>query len=397
MKPDDRDEPHPHSDPSVDDREDAPPPEEGHDPRPDETVVAETSHVTQAIPGNPHPFAVGDRKVHKKARGMLGRGHKREDPQGGGHDGDASAHSGGRGWMSYVLNGVLALACGVGGAWAFSYYESKQGDKSQDDGSSKKDDSSKGQAKGQADPGGSSKRGDSGPETSKPTPAKEIDTLKADIRDLSTKFGTLQERFDSFAGLRGSTSRDLAALQVQMKELSRSVGEVASVPNRLQPLEEMVHRLQGQVNDQRFQRAVEKDRVRPTGEAPTVADENRKLDPAAGPSRASVASTDSDSRDDALADGMVMFKKGQYSKADEIFRKLQLARPQDARVWYFSALAHGLATGQWDGETKRFVVQGADRERAGSPTASRIDAAFADLSPAQGKNWLSAYRSQLVK
>ena len=100
---------------------------------------------------------------------------------------------------------------------------------------------------------------------------------------------------------------------------------------------------------------------------------------------------------DALAEGMSLFKKGAYSQAQAVFHGLRQTRPQDARVWYFSALANGLSTGRWEGEARSFVVQGADRERAGLPATSVIDSAFADLSPAAGKEWLAAYRKQLLK
>ena len=46
----------------------------------------------------------------------------------------------------------------------------------------------------------------------------------------------------------------------------------------------------------------------------------------------------------------------------------------------------------WKGETERLVTQGVDREKAGKPSKSQIDAAFADLTPETGKDWLAFYR-----
>ena len=66
----------------------------------------------------------------------------------------------------------------------------------------------------------------------------------------------------------------------------------------------------------------------------------------------------------------------------------------DARVDYYAALAHGFATGQRRGEVERLVARGIEHEAAGEPERSKIDEAFADLSAAQGKDWLAAYRKR---
>ncbi len=91
------------------------------------------------------------------------------------------------------------------------------------------------------------------------------------------------------------------------------------------------------------------------------------------------------------------FKKGKYIQAEEIFKDLRVSKSGDARVWYFSALAHGLVTNTWDGETLQFVMNGAERESKGSPSTKEIDETFAFLTPQQGKDWLNAYRARLVK
>ena len=71
--------------------------------------------------------------------------------------------------------------------------------------------------------------------------------------------------------------------------------------------------------------------------------------------------------------------------------------PDDARVWYFTALANGLATKQWTGETEELVARGVEREKAGTPPAADIDAAFSDLTRANGKDWLAYYRRRASK
>jgi TolA-binding protein len=93
-----------------------------------------------------------------------------------------------------------------------------------------------------------------------------------------------------------------------------------------------------------------------------------------------------------LQAGVDFFQKKNYAEASEIFADLSKAQSDDARVWYYAALSRGLATRDWKGETERLVTQGVDREKAGKPDKSRIDAAFADLTPETGRDWLAFYR-----
>ena len=73
------------------------------------------------------------------------------------------------------------------------------------------------------------------------------------------------------------------------------------------------------------------------------------------------------------------------------------AHPDDARVWYYSALANGLATKQWKGETEELVNKGVDCEKSGNPAAAEIDAAFSNLTKANGQDWLAYYRKRAAK
>ena len=45
-----------------------------------------------------------------------------------------------------------------------------------------------------------------------------------------------------------------------------------------------------------------------------------------------------------------------------------------------------------DGKTAELVQTGIEREKAGTPSSSEIDAAVRDLTAATGKDWLAAYR-----
>ena len=96
--------------------------------------------------------------------------------------------------------------------------------------------------------------------------------------------------------------------------------------------------------------------------------------------------------DGAFRQAVALCKQGKYRDALELFRRLEQTNPHDARVWYFAALSNGFATGKWDGKTAELVQKGIEREKAGSPGSAEIDAAFRDLTPATGKDWLAAYR-----
>jgi hypothetical protein len=93
-----------------------------------------------------------------------------------------------------------------------------------------------------------------------------------------------------------------------------------------------------------------------------------------------------------LGPGIELFRQKHYDQASDIFGGLTKTRPEDARVWYFAALARGLATRDWKGETERLVTQGVEREKAGKPAKAEIDSTFADLTTASGKDWLAFYR-----
>jgi len=94
----------------------------------------------------------------------------------------------------------------------------------------------------------------------------------------------------------------------------------------------------------------------------------------------------------SLLPGTELFKQRKYQQANESFTSLTRSHPDDARVWYYAALARGLATRDWKGETEKLVTEGVQREIAGTPERSEIDSTFSDLTPETGKDWLAFYR-----
>ena len=98
-----------------------------------------------------------------------------------------------------------------------------------------------------------------------------------------------------------------------------------------------------------------------------------------------------------LEQGIRLYDRMQFAPAREVFARLQETDPDDARVWYYAALANGYATNDWGGETERLVDRGVACERAGTPDAALIDATFAGLTPPDARAWLMSYRRRTVR
>jgi hypothetical protein len=92
--------------------------------------------------------------------------------------------------------------------------------------------------------------------------------------------------------------------------------------------------------------------------------------------------------------GAVLFRAGKYPAAREVFLTLVQNDPNDARLWYFAALANGLSSGDWTGESEGMVRRGLACEQKGRPKRSDIDDQFSTLTKEQGKDWLEEWRKR---
>ena len=90
--------------------------------------------------------------------------------------------------------------------------------------------------------------------------------------------------------------------------------------------------------------------------------------------------------------GAALFRQGKYPAAREVFLTVGQNYPNDARLWYFAALANGLTSGDWAGESEGMVRRGLACEERGSPKRSDIDAQFSTLTKETGKDWLAEWR-----
>lgn len=359
--------------------------------RPEETTVAETTPGRDSSRTAP-PSAEGDPK---------GQDHgARDAPKRDHHPGPGRPAEPPRsGWMRYAITGAVALACGVGGAWGYSRFASDQDKKSSSGDASKQakkggDEGSSKRGPGDAQAkGGEDAPAGGGPTEAKDAPPGSLGNLSDQVKNLSGRFETLRQRIEMISMPKDTNPPDLAALRIRMDEFARNVDDLKALMARSREMDERLTRLQDQMKGMAG---------RPGGSVDPPAADPGRLAPATSDLKAEAPvdpppPVKPGATDEALEAGIALFKKEKYPQAMAAFRSLQQSKSQDARVWYYSALANGFATGQWDGETRSFVMQGAERERAGLPAASVIDAAFSDLLPGSGKNWLDSYRSQLVK
>ena len=214
-----------------------------------------------------------------------------------------------------------------------------------------------------------------------PAPAT-VDNLKAlkdEVAALGGKLDGLRTQVESMP--KPHPAPDLGPLQAKVDDL-------ATLPTVVSPLSKQVEELStrvGTMNDALVALKAEVSSIQ-NGGGPRA-----ESAPSSNPEKPVENGADFGA---ALKSEIASFRQGNYSQALGAFEKLQKQHPDDARVWYYSALANGLTTGKWDGKTATLVKEGVAREKAGTPDAAQIDAEFAGLTKATGKEWLDFYRKQ---
>ena len=236
------------------------------------------------------------------------------------------------------------------------------------------------------------------PATEKPGPeaaksgaasADEIEQLKAEIKGLTKK---LEERAAS-----PESTVQIKSLDDKIADLGKTVSEMPSRFDTISQKLEAVSKNDDQATAPKVD-AIER-RIGEISQSIDTIKADLASKPAlttttpSTPIPAAVASVDAQTMDQAVD----LFKKGKFAEAKDAFTRLQAVLPDDARVWYFSALANGLATRDWKGESERLVTTGMAKEKSGSPDRAKIDATFSDLTTNTGKDWLTYYRSRAAQ
>lgn len=302
-------------------------------------------------------------------------------------------------WKTMLVTAVLALVCGVGGAWGYSAMfgpsksDKQDGDSSKSDSSksdSGKSDSDKGDKSGGKSGGNKGKDSGSGGASASEIPgfssARDADTFKKELEHLAHRLDLLGGRIDQLTTNEDKTPPVLHTVQRKVTDLEREVDEVANLPSKFSRLEQ-------KLSDLKQELVILKERMSGSElplasevtPSPNQYDANRGTATAADPA---------DEATLKLATGLL--HEGHYSQSYEVLRRLQRERPDDARVWYLSALAHGLSTDKWDGKTKQLAEHGIACERSGHPSHQAIDDALSGLSSV-GKDWIASQRSEAMK
>jgi hypothetical protein len=208
----------------------------------------------------------------------------------------------------------------------------------------------------------------------------EVERLRAEIEALARQVDAVQGHLK--APSRPEPVPDLGPLRSQLEDLARVSARLAPLPEQLQALDERVGALDKALGTLSGEVASLREQSRAAIGPPARADELERV------------------RGEGVTDwvgarGTALFAEGKYAEARNVFLKHAEAHPDDARLWYGAALANGLATRDWRGDSERLVKMGLEREQAGTPGRAEIEAHFADLSRTQGREWLAWWRKRL--
>jgi TolA-binding protein len=215
-----------------------------------------------------------------------------------------------------------------------------------------------------------------------------VDALTSRIGEVQLELGTLGRELARLEGrLNARTNAppappDLAPLRTRIDDLVKESQRLSPLPATFESLRQRVDALDKGLNALRTD----------------VAAVPKQLDASLNALKDAMVSRsapDQVSPADIARDlGAALFRAGKYPAAREVFLTLVQNYPNDARLWYFAALANGLTSGDWAGETERMVRRGLECEQGGRPKRSDIDAQFSTLTREQGKDWLEEWRKR---
>jgi hypothetical protein len=215
-----------------------------------------------------------------------------------------------------------------------------------------------------------------------------VEALTSRIGEVQSELGTIGRELARLEGrLNAKTNAppappDLAPLRTRIDHLVEESKRLSPLPATFESLRPRVDALEKSLNALRTE----------------VAAVPKKLDASLNAFKDAMVSRsapDQVSPADIARDlGAVLFREGKYPAAREVFLTLVQNYPNDARLWYFAALANGLTSGDWAGESEGMVRRGLACEQRGTPKRSDIDAQFSTLTKEQAKDWLEEWRKR---
>ena len=213
-----------------------------------------------------------------------------------------------------------------------------------------------------------------------------LDAFSSRIGEVQSELGTLGRelaRLEDRLNARTSAPPaplDLAPLRTRIDDLVEESQRLSPLPATFQSLRQRVDALDKGLNALRTE----------------VAAVPKQLDASLKTLKDAIVSSSAPAQvspaDIARDLGASLFREGKYPAAREVFLNLVQNYPNDARLWYFAALANGVTSGAWTGETEVMVRRGLACEQRGRPKRSDIDAQFSTLTKETGKDWLAEWR-----
>ena len=206
-----------------------------------------------------------------------------------------------------------------------------------------------------------------------------VDALTSRIGEVQLELGTLGRELARLEGrLNAKTNApaappDLAPLRTRIDDLVEESQKLSPLPATFESLRQRVDALDKGLNALRTEVAAVPKQLDASLNALKDAMVSRPA-----PDQVSPA-------DIARGLGAALFREGKYPAAREVFLTVVQNYPNDARLWYFAALANGLTSGDWAGESEGLVRRGLACEQRGSPKRSDIDAQFSTLTKETGE------------
>jgi hypothetical protein len=234
----------------------------------------------------------------------------------------------------------------------------------------------------------------------------EVEGLRSEVAALARRLAQFQGRVDARPEPEPAHGPDLGPLQARVDELVKVSGRLSSTTDELRMLEGRVagfDRRMGALDERGRtlgERVVTLDEELGSlrREVASIDERSKRADTTTGASGAAgPAAGDAEAAMRAVARGAALFEERQYAAARDVFLEQIKATPDDARLWYYAALATGSATRDWKGETERLVKKGMERERAGTPGRAEIDALLDEIPGAQAVQWLRAWRQRALR
>jgi len=212
-----------------------------------------------------------------------------------------------------------------------------------------------------------------------------VDTIEQQIIELTRRIDHLAEQVDRMSQARTESTSVQLAVQMELGSLTQKVNDLAPLPERLRHHEQEFDKFREEFRVIRAQVDALQGGPKPAG---AVRRNGHSGSSPPGSPEASISPS--------MKEGIERLERGQYAEARLTFVRLQVAQPDDARVWYFSALAEALTSGSWDREPKRLADKGLECERAGHPSTAEIDAALATSVAIKGQEWIASLRRRVL-